>query len=182
MSSKFRRVSQDGMNWPWKCPFLFTTTKESEITTLDGAPHCPRGNLGREILCRWLVSVTHSSIPDAHIWPHLQVAIFPSRTLNTKPSNCLLRHSETNRTEEEPPQPPGPPRGSSHMDDVTCYIWARSPSELGPLIRSAEHCQIIIANTMSIIIVISILLLLLLVPSYLFHLIIMLFMFWSLFR
>lgn len=96
----------------------------------------------------------------------------PIPNCNTKPSNCLLRHSEINCTKEEPPQPPAPPRASSHMGDVTCYIWARSPSELGPLIRSAEYRQIIITNTMAIIIAIIILLVLLFVPSY--HLILLL--------
>lgn len=67
----------------------------------------------------------------------------------------------------------------------TPHPWMPWPGtfglELNPLIRP-ECSQIIITNNMAVITAIIILLLLLLVPSYHFHLIIMLFMIWSLFK
>lgn len=151
------------MRWPWKCLFLVTATRESEITTLDGAPHCQRWPGQRNSL-----SVTHSPIPPTGVWPHLQVPVFPSTIvpLNHPPAprRSLHRH-------QEPPQ---------LLSRGRCDPLRLGTFPFWTLLRPAEHHQIIVTNSMAVIIAVITLLVLLLVPSYHFHL--MLLMFWSLFR
>lgn len=129
--------------------------------------------------------MAHFSHP--HLWfrlsfsPHLQVTSLLSQpvTLN------IRQRPETFRDKLHPDRTSTATSSSLgllahgqcdqlHLDTLPSWTW--------PLIRFAEHSGIIITNNRTIIIVIIILLVLLLVPSYNFHLIIMLLMIWSLFR
>jgi len=129
---------------------------------------------------RWPIWVTHTSDSDTRIWPHLLAASFLSRAVTLRHPNAH-RHLGTSCTEMESPQPPAPAWDSPHVGAMTWYIWTHFPAELNPLIRP-ERSQIIITNNMAVITAIIILVVLLLVPSYHFHLIIMLFMIWPLFK
>ena len=116
-----------------------------------------RGNLGREILPRWPVSVTHSSVPDTGIWPSLQVPLFPSRTVT-------LNHPATCWDMERPTAPRRNLQSHQLLPGLLSHGWCdllhlgTFAFELHPVIGSAKHRQTVIANTTTIIIAIIILL------------------------